>query len=101
MAIDGIVNVPDGGENGPEAVDLGIIPVDLRSDEEYWRDCKSECQGGQERIRIQIDLFEGCRIGHAVKDHLWHRTQLIQIWRDGAEVVGAFCQSPDHRKCHF
>jgi hypothetical protein len=63
MSIRSIMQIVDRGQKGPDPVDLRIVLVDLRDDEEDGRDGQGERKRGNERVCIEIQLFQGSRVG--------------------------------------
>lgn len=52
------VEVVQGREEGPEPVDLGVVPVELGRGEEGWCEEEGGCAPGYDGISGEIELFE-------------------------------------------
>ena len=52
----------------PKPIDLGVVPVDLRRDEEYRAQEQRYSKGRDQRIRRQIKLFETLQASDILKD---------------------------------
>ena len=50
--------IVDCWQNTPHAVYLRVIPVDLRDQQKHRREEKREGEGGDERVRGEVDCLE-------------------------------------------
>ena len=92
----GIVDVVECWEDGPHAVDLAPVPVDLRDDEEDREEGEGECEAGDDRVRRGVDVFQGLEVSDVGDDLLGQRVQLWDVGLDCLAVGGAVRERLDH-----
>lgn len=63
VSIDGIVEVVDGRQDGPDPIYLRVVLVDLGDEEENRSNDQREGGGCNEGIRVKVELFQGGQVG--------------------------------------
>jgi hypothetical protein len=62
MGPDVVVEVVDGGQQTPEAVDLRVVLVDFRHNQEDGGDCQGEEDCRHEGVGREVNVLECCTI---------------------------------------
>lgn len=93
----GIMDVVEGGEDGPHAVDLAPVPVDFGDDEEDWEEREGEGEAGDDGVGRGVDIFQGLEVSDVGDDLVGQRVQLGDVRLDCLAVRGAIGERLDHR----
>lgn len=83
------MNVVYSRQNGPHAVDLTPVPVDLGDDEEDWEEREREGEARDNRVGRDIDVFQSLKVANVGEDLLRQRVELRDIRLDGCAVRSA------------
>jgi hypothetical protein len=78
----GIMDVVECREDGPHAVHLAPVPVDLGDDEEDGEEGEGECEAGDDRVGRGVDVFQGLEVSDVGDDLLGQRVQLRDVGLD-------------------
>jgi len=84
-----IVNVVYSRQNGPHAVDLTPVPVDLGDDEEDWEEREREGEARDNRVGRDVDVLQSLKVANVGEDLLRQRVELRDVRLDGCAVRGA------------
>lgn len=84
-----IVNVVYGWQNGPHAVNLTPVPVDLGDDEEDREKREREGEARDDRVGRHVDVLQSLEIANIGEDLLGQRVELGDVRLDSCAVRSA------------
>lgn len=77
VCVQSIVDIVNRGKDAPDSIDLRVVPIDLRNDQEYREDGAGKSEGGDQRVGGHIKDLESLWVGDALKDLLG---EIIELW---------------------
>ena len=100
MCVDRIVDMVECRQNRPTTINLRVIAIDLRDDQENGRynETKGKCR--YQWICVEINLVQCSRARYGVENKLWEMLQLADEGADCLGEVSAVRGVPDDGKSH-
>jgi hypothetical protein len=95
-----VVDVVDGGEQAPQAVNLRVVAVDLRDDEDDGGHEHGKGKARDKRIGRHVEMLQRLSIVDVLDDLVREVVQLRQVGLHRLAEVGAFRQRLDQRQGH-
>ena len=96
MGVKRIMGVVDCRQDAPAPVDLRIVLVDLRYNEEYRCQEQRESKSRDQGVGRDVKDFKSLKIGSVLENMLGKVVQLRQIWLHGLIKVSTIGESLDH-----
>lgn len=94
------MNVVQGRENGPNAVNLTPVPVDLRDDEEDREERERKGEARNDRVRGSVDVLQGIEVANVGEDLLGKRVELWNVGFYSRAVRSAVGECLDQGHCY-
>lgn len=89
------------GKQTPHAINLGVVSVDLRHDEEDEAKSNRSCKSRDERVCIDIQLPQPGGVGNVVDDLSRQGVELGYEGLDSLCIVAAVLDGLEKRKSHY